>query len=799
MNDAQRIHQLEQQLVQCDRMSPVDHTKQTDLLNDLAWALSDVDLQRAYALAETAHVLASSPDDGAPPYEAGMAYSLRTQGYVNMRLGDYPLGMSQLLQALALVEALELEDGLPDVLDGLIGVYGQIGSFPEALNTTYRQLEAAQRNGDKRRIANAYNNLAHIYTETGLYQRAVEALHQNLQIGAETDYARIECLSNLNLAETYLLIGDYGLAREHGEIGLGNSQKAGFQLFEVYSWEILGKIAAQSGDQLQAVDYLQRALASSRTLGSKVTESLILLDLGRAYNDMQRHDLALDSLHQGLAVAQSIDAKNELFKIHLLLSEVYEQMGAATQALAHFKQYQALKELVAGEKADQRLKVLQVAHDTEAAKKEAEIAALRTIELQQQVEERTAELRDTVDLLRAEIEERERAERALQEMAASLERHLVARTEELAAFFDLTLLAGQGVNLPEVFEQVLPRILEATRSRAICVHLLDAGRTTLHLAGQQSLASDAQTQLQIVELSPDLQRWLQKPNDPLITTALSGLSRLPAALRVPGFQTYLGTQIRIGQRTEGLLSCFRFTDRGFSVDDIALVTALAEQIGMMVETDRLRHDARAMAVLEERQRLARDLHDSVTQSLYSLTLFSRAGREAAEDGDSTRLMASLTELERNTLHALREMRLLLYELRPADLEQEGLSQAIQLRLNTVERRSGLQLDVELDDFTGISPTLEVQVYHIVVEALNNVVKHAAATRLAVRLTRTDGRLHLRIADDGRGFDPSQRNGGMGLDNMAERVARLGGQLSVVSKPGGGTRLEATIPYQAEVA
>jgi len=163
------------------------------------------------------------------------------------------------------------------------------------------------------------------------------------------------------------------------------------------------------------------------------------------------------------------------------------------------------------------------------------------------------------------------------------------------------------------------------------------------------------------------------------------------------------------------------------------------------------------------------------------------------------LLASLTELERNTLHALREMRLLLYELRPADLEQEGLSQAIQLRLNTVERRVGLQLDVELDDFTGISRTLEVQVYHIVVEALNNVVKHAAATRLAMRLTRTDGHLHLRIADDGRGFDPSRSNGGMGLDNMRERVARLGGQLSVVSEPGDGTRLEAMIPYQAEVA
>ena len=195
---------------------------------------------------------------------------------------------------------------------------------------------------------------------------------------------------------------------------------------------------------------------------------------------------------------------------------------------------------------------------------------------------------------------------------------------------------------------------------------------------------------------------------------------------------------------------------------MALIMALAEQIGMMLENHRLRQNAEEMAVLEERQRLARDLHNSVTQSLYSLTLFSRAGR-AAEDGDHDRLIYSLTELERNTLHALREMRLLLYELRPADLEQGGLIPAIELRLNTVERRVGLQMDAQLDEYVGMSPNCEIQLYHIIVEALNNVVKHAAATHLTLQLTQADGHLHLRIIDDGQGFDPAQTKGGMGLE------------------------------------
>ena len=99
MNDSQKIRQLEQQLADCDSSSSADAYKKIDLLNDLAWALSDTDMQRAYALSETAYTLASTPHDGAPPYQAGIAYSLRTQGYINQRLGDYPLGLTPVTQS----------------------------------------------------------------------------------------------------------------------------------------------------------------------------------------------------------------------------------------------------------------------------------------------------------------------------------------------------------------------------------------------------------------------------------------------------------------------------------------------------------------------------------------------------------------------------------------------------------------------------------------------------------------------------------------------------------------------------
>jgi signal transduction histidine kinase len=317
------------------------------------------------------------------------------------------------------------------------------------------------------------------------------------------------------------------------------------------------------------------------------------------------------------------------------------------------------------------------------------------------------------------------------------------------------------------------------------------------LAGQQNLADDSRASLQTVPLEAGFARWMQQPNDPLVTTSLATLSLLPSSLRLPDIQTYLGAQIKIGGQTAGMLSCYRFSDRGYGIDEIALVTALAEQLGMMLETQRLRRNAEEMAVLEERQRLARDLHDSVTQSLYSLSLFSRAGREAVEDGDTDRLTYALTELERNTLLALREMRLLLYELRPADLEEEGLARAIQLRLGAVERRVGLQLDVQIAELPSMPLRSELELYHIIVEALNNVVKHAAASHLALRLVPTGEHLHLHISDDGMGFDPAQTRGGLGLRNIQERMARLQGRLAITSAPGNGTRLDAVIPLPME--
>jgi signal transduction histidine kinase len=805
MTDTPKIRQLERQLAEVGNVSNPDIPKKVDILNDLAWALCDTDLKRSQTLSEAAYTLANSPSEGQPPDLIGMAYSLRTQGYLNQRMGDYPLGLSQLLKAQELFESLQLDEGLPDVFDGLAGIYFQIGNFPEALAYMYQQLEAAQRLGNKRLIANAYNNLANIYFETGDHNRAIETLHHNLQIATETGYKRIESLSYLNLAETYLLAGDDEKALKNAQRGLQVSQEAKFELFEVYAFDLIGKVYLKLDDAPQAIPHLEQALALSREIESKVTESLILLNLGQAYRQMPQLDLALDYLQQSITTAQSINANSELFKGHLLLSEIFEQQGNFAQALYHFKQHQTFKELVLGEKADQRLKVLQVAHDTETARAEAELLQLKTEELrkindrlEQQVAIRTGELNDTIALLKQEISEREQAQAETQRLLATLEQRVAARTEELATFFDLTVLAGHAANLSDVFQQAIPRILEVTRSRVICLHLFEADRPGLRLAAQQNLPAEAHLPLQIVEPPPDFWRWLQQPHDPLMTTHLSTLAMLPPAFRLPEFQSYLGAQIRVGDAVKGLLSCYRFTERGFSLNEISLGVALAEQMGMVLETHRLRQVAEEVAVLEERQRLARELHDSVTQAIYSLTLFARSSREAAEDGDLARLTGNLREIETSALQTLQEMRLLLYELRAPLPGQEGLAQALEMRLNLVERRAGLRVTYQVDLGGSTLPhTLELELYRLAIEALNNIIKHANAREITLDLQAANGQVYLKISDDGCGFEPKRLSGGFGLPGMQERVARLGGALDITSAPGQGTKISIEVELADE--
>jgi signal transduction histidine kinase len=269
--------------------------------------------------------------------------------------------------------------------------------------------------------------------------------------------------------------------------------------------------------------------------------------------------------------------------------------------------------------------------------------------------------------------------------------------------------------------------------------------------------------------------WREGPWDDLVVVALSSSGRTFGELHVA-----LPAAAHLGE------------------DDEAYLVALADQAAVAAQNAALFGSAAQSATLLERQRLARDLHDSVSQALFSMTLHARAAERhlaAAGLSPGSSAVEQVTRLRELTAGALAEMRALIFELRPGALAEEGLAAAVGKQAAALAARTGVPVDVVAPaERIRLAPEVEEHLYRLALEALNNALKHAGATRLTVALAESGGEFRLTVGDDGIGFDPAvARPGHMGLTTMRERAAAVGGRLAIDSAPGRGTRVEVTVP------
>ena len=283
----------------------------------------------------------------------------------------------------------------------------------------------------------------------------------------------------------------------------------------------------------------------------------------------------------------------------------------------------------------------------------------------------------------------------------------------------------------------------------------------------------------------------------------------PSQLRDHGVISSLCVVIPGQLRPFGSLGVDVTASRMFSDEEIHFLQAVANVLALAIERievnqaieQQVEERTRALeeqrvaaahdkAILEERQRLARELHDSVTQALYGVTLHAQAARRLLAAGEVASAADSLGVLQDTAQEALDEMRLLIFELRPPILEQVGLVAAVQARLNAVEGRANLQTTLIADGDDDLPPFVEQALYRIAQEALNNVLKHAHAQHVTVSIMHQRLTVILEIRDDGVGFDPSivHAQGGLGLRGIAERVAQLNGTYKLQSALGAGTQL-----------
>jgi signal transduction histidine kinase/predicted hydrocarbon binding protein len=295
--------------------------------------------------------------------------------------------------------------------------------------------------------------------------------------------------------------------------------------------------------------------------------------------------------------------------------------------------------------------------------------------------------------------------------------------------------------------------------------------TSQVFAGQQTRAADGQA----IPLNSDLLSKLKKFSD-----------RYGAILAVP---------MTVNAQVYGGLALYYATSRTIQPEEIQLAVTFANQASLAIENAMLRTQAAEVAVLSERNRLARDLHDAVSQTLFSASLIADVLPKLWERNPQV-AQQKLNELGQLTRGALSEMRTLLLELRPASLGDIDLSDLLRHLVNAFIGRMRTPAVLEISG--QLDPPAEVKsmFYRVAQEALNNIGKHAQATQVQLHLERAEGQARLEVRDNGRGFHPdSARPGSLGLGIMRERAESIGAQLTVESRPGAGTKLVLTWKQQ----
>jgi PAS domain S-box-containing protein len=397
-----------------------------------------------------------------------------------------------------------------------------------------------------------------------------------------------------------------------------------------------------------------------------------------------------------------------------------------------------------------------------------------------------------------------RAAQAIQN--ARLHEESEQRRQELEALYN----ADQALHRSLVVDEVLQTLVELAgtifHSDAAGVWTLDpaAGRLTVRAA--QGLSEtfiqelNAITTLDEAPIVRDALGYeMQAVSDVVTDPRLS--SRMRELVLSQGLHASFSVVIRTDEQTFGLFSVGFRAARSVTERERRLLTALGQRAAVAIRNARLYEQAQEAATLQERQRLARELHDAVTQTLFSTALIADVIPELWEL-DPREGRQQMAELQRLTRGALAEMRILLVELRPAALTELRLADLLRQLAEATAGRTHLEVSASVDgDERPLPGDVQVALYRIAQEALNNVVKHARARQASVTLAYEGDRgLRLRVIDDGCGFDTGAVPAGhFGLGTMRERAESIGAAIHVATALGGGTTLEVDVPRPRERA
>lgn len=366
-----------------------------------------------------------------------------------------------------------------------------------------------------------------------------------------------------------------------------------------------------------------------------------------------------------------------------------------------------------------------------------------------------------------------------------LENRVAERTQELSVMYTVSSVGNKTQDIMVSLEQSLEILLHAIKA--------PAGLIFVHkdIEGEKEITA-------VYGILPDdlnvIENWYGKEKIyEQVVLKKKYISNSNLSLEEIDCQSYVAIPIWAEEDCIGTLIIFRADRHDFS-EEMKLCKSIADQIGILIHSNYLRGRLEQAVIVEERHRLARELHDSITQLLYSLTLFATAGIKFSKSNEWSRVEQYLDRLNETAKQAVKEMRLLIFELRPSKTEVLDLVSIIQNRLNSVESRAGIKTSLSAKKWKPSPDENFHDLYRIIQEALNNSLKHAKAKHVWIDMISDGEKTEVKIKDDGIGFNhnKSEASGGMGLENMKERSRIMGGSLIIETKANKGTTIMISI-------
>jgi len=380
---------------------------------------------------------------------------------------------------------------------------------------------------------------------------------------------------------------------------------------------------------------------------------------------------------------------------------------------------------------------------------------------------------------------------------ARLYAELQSRLEEMVGLQRLGTLLLEEHDFDRVLQSICQQLLRLTDAGGVGLALLEDDPRFLEMRTVVGPSADVLRGLRIPTEGSFAAEALRTNRSQRSDDAQNDPRGYRKSLVLGNTRTILSVPMKTRLRTVGVLSVYNKEGAdGFTDRDAELATFFANQAAAAIENARLYEQTREYAVVEERNRLARELHDSVTQSLFSVTLLSEAALNLLDRNDPLKARERLERASELAQGALAEMRALIFQLRPITLQEEGLLSAVKKHLSALRSRNGQIVELQVTGSERRLPAaIEDAAFGIVQESLNNVVKHANSPHARLHLAFDLDCLRVATTDSGIGFDPAAPSPlrSLGMSTMRERAEGIGGRLVVESAHGRGTSVAAELP------